>query len=226
MSMLMSAVFATAKIVRYGKMSSIGRPGAPAATTSSSGVSDVASSPTGTTATATTETSTYTKAVMLRPVMRILGKIDGSFVSSTMLTESSKPTSAKKPSAVAPVIARKTLLSPSVSKMTAREKSASPWKTAMKPTTRTRSRPVSSTHVRNTLNQTPSLTPRRLIAARMRRKTSAMMSGAHRPGSKPSPLSRLAATARAAVVADVMPEHRTANATRNVTKWMPNALWA
>ena len=27
-----------------------------------------------------------------------------------------------------------------------------------------------------------------------------------------------------AVEADVMPEHITVNATRNVTKWMPNAL--
>jgi hypothetical protein len=34
----------------------------------------------------------------------------------------------------------------------------------------------------------------------------------------------LAANARDAVEADVIPEHMTANATMNVTKWMPNAL--
>ena len=38
--------------------------------------------------------------------------------------------------------------------------------------------------------------------------------------------SRLAAKARDAVEADVMPEHMTAKAIRNVTKWMPNALCA
>ena len=36
---------------------------------------------------------------------------------------------------------------------------------------------------------------------------------------------RFAAKARDAVDAEVMPEHMTAKATMNVTKWMPNALW-
>ena len=35
----------------------------------------------------------------------------------------------------------------------------------------------------------------------------------------------LAAKAREAVEAEVMPEHITAKATMKVTKWMPNALW-
>ena len=47
------------------------------------------------------------------------------------------------------------------------------------------------------------------------------------PLSKPRPkaLERLTEKAREAVDAEVMPEHMTAKATMNVTKWMPNALW-
>ena len=36
---------------------------------------------------------------------------------------------------------------------------------------------------------------------------------------------KLAAKARDAVEAEVMPEHITAKATMKVTKWMPNARW-
>ena len=43
--------------------------------------------------------------------------------------------------------------------------------------------------------------------------------------SRPNAFDMLAAKAREAVEAEVMPEHITANATMNVTKWMPNALW-
>ena len=42
--------------------------------------------------------------------------------------------------------------------------------------------------------------------------------------SSPNPSARLAAKARDAVEAEVMPEHITVKATMNVTKWMPNAL--
>ena len=38
-------------------------------------------------------------------------------------------------------------------------------------------------------------------------------------------LDRLAAKARDAVDAEVMPEHITAKATMKVMKWIPNALW-
>ena len=41
----------------------------------------------------------------------------------------------------------------------------------------------------------------------------------------PNACDRLAANARDAVDAEVMPEHMTAKATMKVTKWMPNALW-
>ena len=44
------------------------------------------------------------------------------------------------------------------------------------------------------------------------------------PPSRPKPSARLAAKALDAVEAEVMPEHITVNATRNVKKWMPNAL--
>jgi hypothetical protein len=87
------------------------------------------------------------------------------------------------------------------------------------------SRPVSSTQVSRTLNFTLSPTPRKLIAA-----TSSMNPRATRviaiPPVRPRPkaLDMLAANARDAVDAEVMPEHITAKATINVTKWMPNAL--
>ena len=54
--MLISAVFDTANMVMNGKISSMGSPGAPAFTTSTSGVSLACSSPTGTSATATIDT--------------------------------------------------------------------------------------------------------------------------------------------------------------------------
>ena len=58
MSILISAEFATANIVMNGKITSIGIPGAPSRTTSSSGVSLSVSTPIGTAATVTMETST------------------------------------------------------------------------------------------------------------------------------------------------------------------------
>jgi len=44
------------------------------------------------------------------------------------------------------------------------------------------------------------------------------------PQSSPNPLKKFDAKNRDAVDADVMPEHITMNATKNVAKWMPNAL--
>ena len=66
-----------------------------------------------------------------RPVSIIFGKLrTGSLVSSAMFTASSKPTIAKKASEVAAVMARKTFLSPAVSKAVTCEKSALPPVTA------------------------------------------------------------------------------------------------
>ena len=56
--MLISAVLDTANIEMNGRMSSIGRFGAPALTTSTSGVSLASSVPTGTSATAMIATRT------------------------------------------------------------------------------------------------------------------------------------------------------------------------
>ena len=162
-SMLISAVFDTANIVMNGRMSSIGSPGAPALTTSTSGVSLSSSFPIGTSATATIETSTYTMPAMVNPESRILGNVlIGSLVSSAMFTESSNPTIAKKASEVAAVTARKVFLSSTVSNATMREKSTSPPPpvNAHKPTRITTSRPVISTMVRTTLSLTLSPTPR------------------------------------------------------------------
>ena len=89
------------------------------------------------------------------------------------------------------------------------------------------SRPVSSTQVRTTFAFTLSPTPRKLIAA-----TAAMNSesddgdaDARRRDRDRTTCDMLAAKAREAVEAEVMPEHITAKATMKVTKWMPNALW-
>ncbi len=67
--------------------------------------------------------------VMPRPVSIIFGKIrTGSLVSSAMLTESSKPTIAKKASEVAAVTAKNADLSPGDSKITVRDQSPLPPK--------------------------------------------------------------------------------------------------
>ena len=76
-----------------------------------------------------------------------------------------------------------------------------------------------------TLALTLSPTPRKFTAATSSMKASAMPSTRvlFSPSS-PKPSARLAAKALEAVDAEVMPEHMTVNATRKVTKWMPNAL--
>ena len=88
------------------------------------------------------------------------------------------------------------------------------------------SKPVSSTQVSTTFAFTLSPTPRKFTAATiaMNNRPSRMMPLL--PLSRPSPnaCERLTENARDAVDAEVMPEHMTAKATMNVTKWMPNAL--
>lgn len=88
----------------------------------------------------------------------------------------------------------------------------------------TSSRPLSSITVSTTLNQTLSPTPRRLIAAMTTRKPSAIHMIPVPDMSHPNPATMLAAKTLEAVDAEVIPELRTAKATRNVTKWIPNAL--
>src|SRR5687768_7799598 len=113
--MLISAVLDTANMEMKGRMSSIGRPGAPALTTSTSGVSLSASTPTGTSATATIATTTYTTPAIDNPVSSARGNtFTGSLVSSAMFTESSKPTIAKNANDVAAVTAMKAFLSEAV----------------------------------------------------------------------------------------------------------------
>lgn len=69
--------------------------------------------------------------VIPMPVIIILGKLrTGSLVSSAMLTESSKPTIAKKANEVAAVTAKKADLSEGLSKTIVREKSVLPAKRA------------------------------------------------------------------------------------------------
>lgn len=83
-----------------------------------------------------------------------------------MLTESSNPTKAKKPSAVAPrtpVI--RAVPVPLASKSVSREASPSPVTTAATPIPMMTSRPVTSTMVSTTFVLTDSATPRTLSAA-------------------------------------------------------------
>ena len=89
---------------------------------------------------------------------------------------------------------------------------------------------VISTRVRTTLNFTDSPTPRRLIrASRIMNAIAIAVTTPVLGSSSIQPLAtrppvRFWASTLADVDALVMPEQITANATRNVTKWMPNAL--
>ena len=161
-----------------------------------------------------------------RPVSITRGKSRTGFVhSSAMLTESSKPTMAKKASEVAAVSAMKADFSSEDLKIITSEKSARPSLIAQKPTRMIIRRPESSTMVRTTLAFTLSPTPRRLIAATNAMKPSASRSRPELPASnpRPKPSERKPAKAFEAVEAEVIPEHITVNATRNVRKWSPNA---
>lgn len=142
-----------------------------------------------------------------------------------MFTESSNPTIAKNASEVAVVTARKAFLFSAVSNAMTREKSTSPPRVnAQSPTNITSIRPVTSTMVSTTLSFTLSPTPRRFTAATMTMKSTATKTIPAVPQSSPNPLKKFEAKKRDAVEADVMPEHITMKATRNVAKSMPNAL--
>ena len=110
-----------------------------------------------------------------------------------------------------------------------RLRSPSPLAITTKPMTITITSADISMSVSTTLNFTLSPTPRRLIAASSNMKASATRVIAVLPcdtcqPSPSKPASRLEASRLEAVEALVMPEQTTAKATRNVTKWMPNAL--
>ena len=127
---------------------------------------------------------------------------------------------------VAPTTGQNAPPSPAALNCSARE--TSPWPAAMAATPMTTmiSRPVSSTQVSSTLSFTLSPTPRKLTAATSAMKASAIAVMPMPPAeSSPKATCRLAAKAREAVDAEVMPEHITAKATMNVRNWMPNALW-
>jgi hypothetical protein len=135
-----------------------------------------------------------------------------------MFTESSKPTMAKKASVVAAMTDQNIPRSPGASKVRARDTSPCPAPMAQTPMTMMIRRPVSSTQVSTTLAFTLSPTPRKLTMATtaMKRRPVSVMPKLSSP--RPKPDEKLAAKAREAVDADVMPEHITAKATRKVTK--------
>ena len=111
--------------------------------------------------------------------------------------------------------------------MRRREKSTSaPPMNAHNPTSITSSSPVISMMVSATLSFTLSPTPRRFTIASIAMNSSATMTIPTLPQSRSNAVLKFAAKNRDAVDADVMPEHITTNATRNVTNWMPKALCA
>ena len=76
-----------------------------------------------------------------------------------------------------------------------------------------------------TLALTLSPTPRKLTAATTSMNTSAMIVTRPAESSKSKVTAKLAANARDAVDADVIPDAITVKATRNVRKCTPKALW-
>jgi hypothetical protein len=141
-----------------------------------------------------------------------------------MLTESSKPTMAKNASVVAAITGQN--IAPSALGRNWRTRETSPWPNpiAQRPMIMIISSPVSSTQVSTTLAFTLSPTPRKLTAAinPMKTRPVIVMPNPVRPS--PMAFDMLAAKAREAVDAEVMPEHITAKATMKVMKWMPKAL--
>jgi hypothetical protein len=136
-----------------------------------------------------------------------------------MFTASSNPTIAKKASVVAAITGQNRPASPGVWNWVTRDTSPWPAPIAQRPMTMTMRRPLSSTHVRTTFAFTLSPTPRKLIAATAAMKPTAISVTPIPPASsRPKALDRLAAKAREAVEAEVMPDAITANATMNVTK--------
>ncbi len=97
---------------------------------------------------------------------------------------------------------------------------------AHRPMTMMISRPDSSTQVSTTLIFTLSPTPRKFTAAITAMNTRPTSVTPRPPRPRPIESEKLAAKAREAVDAEVMPEHMTAKAMRKVTKWMPKARCA
>ena len=166
---------------------------------------------------------------MPRPVSITRGKVrPGSSTSSTMLTESSKPTMAKNATVVAMVMAAKTFFSPGDSKTTTRPTSPS-VAIAQKPIAMMTPSASTTTEVSTTLKRTLSPTPRRLTSAsstmKPRATSSVAVSPVGTPPTRPSrPSSRLEATRPEDVEALVMPEQTTAKATMKVRKCTLKAL--
>ena len=130
---------------------------------------------------------------------------------------------AKNASVVAAITGQMKLPSGAVLNCMTRDTSPWPMPFAHRPIKMMMRSPVSSTQVRMTLVFTLSPTPRKLIAATAAMKTRPTMVIPTPAMSRLNACDMLAAKAREAVDADVIPEHITAKATMNVTKWMPNA---
>ena len=133
---------------------------------------------------------------------------------------------AKKASVVAAITGQNMLPSTPVLNWVTRDTSPCPSPIAHSPMKMMMSRPLSSTRVRTTLAFTLSPTPRKLMIATAAMKANPTSVMPIPPASlRSTACDRLAAKAREAVEAEVMPEHMTAKATMKVTKWMPKALW-
>jgi len=156
----------------------------------------------------------------------ILGIRTGSLASSAMLTESSKPTIAKKASAVPAVMAPKMPVPPDTSNSITQPKSPVPEPSAHMPIRMMISSPDNSTQISTTLALTLSPTPRKLTSAikAMKPKPISVIALLSTPKPRSKTALRLEAKASDALLAEVRPEDITANATTNVMKWMLKAL--
>ncbi len=131
-----------------------------------------------------------------------------------MLTESSKPTIAKKASVVAAITGQNMPPSPALN-WVIRETSPCPAPIAHRPMKMMISSPVSSTHVSTTFAFTLSATPRKFTAATTAMNARPVMVMPKPERFRPNAFDMLAENAREAVEAEVMPEHITAKATMN-----------
>ena len=143
-----------------------------------------------------------------------------------MLTESSKPTMAKKASVVAPITAQNAPRSGAVWNSVTRETSPSPAPIAHRPMTMMMSRPGELDAGQDDVRLHAFADAAKIDDRHDRHEGEADQRDASVAKSRPKAVERFAAKAREAVEAEVMPEHITAKATMKVTKWMPKALCA
>src|SRR6478752_2872992 len=225
-SMLISAEFATANIEMNGRMSPIGRPGAPALTTSTSGVSDSARGAdrhqcdrcNGDQDVDDAGDGQAGEHHLRKDPHRILGLL--CHVHRVLEAHHRKEGQRGRRRDCQ----EKPLVVWCLESDHPGEVGISAEERANIPTIITSSSPESSIRVSTTLALTLSPTSRKLTNATRVMKPSAISTMPQLPSSSPKPSTMFEAKALDAVEAEVIPEHMTTKSTRNVKKWIPKAL--